>query len=103
MPATGFGAKLMAKRKKSSGPDLVTEDILLAEEDLAAMRPALAVAPELVVETITRARRLRRRQQGKKKAGRARKSPAKKARKASMTKAGKSPAKRKKTKTKRRK
>ena len=39
----------MAKRKKSARPDLATEDILLAEEDLAAMRPDLAVAPELVV------------------------------------------------------
>ncbi len=83
----------MAKRKKAAGPDLVTEDMLLAEEDLAAMRPALAVAPELVVETITRARRLQRRKQAKKKV--------KKARKSSVTKARKSPAKRKKTKTKR--
>ena len=76
----------MAKRKKSAGPDLVTEDMLLAEEDLAAMRPALAVAPELVVETLTRARRIRRKKLAKRKVRKARKSSAKKARKASPSK-----------------
>ena len=42
----------MAKTKKTARIDLATEDMLLAEEDLAAMRPALAVAPELVVQIL---------------------------------------------------
>jgi len=84
----------MAKRKKAAGPDLVTEDMLLAEEDLAAMRPALAVAPELVVQTLSRKRRRRPVKRAKKKVAKARKSSAAKARKSSP--------KRKKTKTKRR-
>jgi hypothetical protein len=86
----------MAKnRKKAARIDLATEDILLAEEDLAAMRPALAVAPELVVQILTQKRRRRPRKQAKKKVKKARKSPAKKARKSS--------AKRKKSKTARKK
>jgi hypothetical protein len=81
------------KRKKSAKADLVTEDLLLAEEDLAAMRPALAVAPELVVETLTR-RRKRPVKKAKKKA---------KARKPSPKKARKSAAKKKKSKAARKK
>jgi hypothetical protein len=83
------------KRKNATRPDSAVEEILLAEEDLAAMRPALAVAPELVVQTLARKRRRRPQKQAKKKV--------KKARKSSVTKARKSSAKRKKTKTKRRK
>ncbi len=71
----------MAKnRKKTVKADLVTQDLLLAEEDLAAMRPALAVAPELVVEALTRRRKRRPLKQAKKKV-KARKSSPKKARK----------------------
>jgi hypothetical protein len=81
------------KRKKASRLDLATENILLAEEDVAAMRPALAVAPELVVQTLTEKRR-RPRKQAKKKV---------KARKSSAKKARKSAAKRKKPKTARKK
>ena len=69
------------KRKKATRPDSAVEEILLAEEDLAAMRPALAVAPELVVQTLARRRRRRPRKQAKKKVKKARKSSAKKARK----------------------
>jgi hypothetical protein len=72
----------MAKhRKKTVRPDLATEDMLLAEEDIAAMRPALAVAPELVVQILTQKRRRRAAKPAKKKM-KARKSSAKKARKA---------------------
>ena len=72
----------MAKhRKKTVRPDLATEDMLLAEEDLAAMRPALAVAPELIVQTLTQKRGRRAAKPAKKKM-KARKSSAKKARKA---------------------
>jgi hypothetical protein len=80
------------KRKKTAKADLVTEDLLLAEEDLAAMRPALAVAPELVVEALTRRRK--RRPLKKKKA---------KARKPSPKKARKSAAKKKESKAARKK
>ena len=52
--------------------------MLLAEEDLAAMRPALAVAPELVVQTLARARKRRARKSAKKKVKKAVKSSAKK-------------------------
>jgi hypothetical protein len=69
------------KRKKATRPDSAVEEILLAEEDLAAMRPALAVAPELVVQTLARKRRRRPQKQAKKKVKKARKSSAKKARK----------------------
>ena len=86
----------MAKnRKKAARPDLATEDILLAEEDLAAMRPALAVAPELVVQTLARKRRRRPRKPGKKKVKNARKSSAKKARKSAAKKRKKKAARRK--------
>jgi hypothetical protein len=68
------------KRKKATRPNSQTEQILLAEEDLAAMRPALAVAPELVVQTLSRKRRRAPAKPAKKKA-KARKSSAKKARK----------------------
>ncbi len=81
----------MAKRKKAAGPDLVTEDMLLAEEDLAAMRPALAVAPELVVQTLSR----KRRRAPPKKKAKARKSPAKKARKAAPKRSKRKAARRK--------
>jgi hypothetical protein len=77
----------MAKRKKAARIDLPTA-MLLAEEDFAAMRPALAVAPDLVVQTLSRKRRRRLTKQAKKKV-QARKSSAKKARK----KARKSPSK----------
>jgi hypothetical protein len=77
----------MAKnRKKEARIDLATEDILLAEEDLAAMRPALVVAPELVVQTLTQKHRLRPRKRAKRKVRKARKSSAKKARKSSPRK-----------------
>ena len=69
------------KSKKASRIDLATEDMLLAEEDVAAMRPALAVAPELVVQTIQAARKRAARRRAKKKAT-ARKAAIKKTRKA---------------------
>ena len=73
----------MAKdKKKPARLDLATEDMLIAEEDLAAMRPALAVAPELVLQTITPKRKRRRAKPAKKKA-KARKSAAARPRKAS--------------------
>lgn len=56
------------KRKKAAHIDLATEDMLLAEEDLAAMRPALAVAPELVVQTLEDARRRSARKRARKRA-----------------------------------
>ena len=83
----------MAKRKKPARIDLAPETMLLAEEDFAAMRPALAVAPDLVVQALSRKRRRRPTKQAKKKV-QARKSSAKKARKAG--------SKRKKSKTARR-
>jgi O-acetyl-ADP-ribose deacetylase (regulator of RNase III) len=93
----------MAKnRKKAARIDLATEDILLAEEDLAAMRPALAVAPELVVQTLTQKHRLRPQKRAKKKVKKARKSSAKKARKSSARRK-RSSAKKKKSKTARKK
>jgi hypothetical protein len=60
------------------------EVILLAEEDLAAMRPALAVAPELVLQALQRRRKLRRKPVKKK--VKARKSSPKKARKSAPKK-----------------
>jgi hypothetical protein len=75
----------MAKRKKAARIDSATEAMLLAEEDLAAMRPALAVAPDLVVQTLARKRK-RRPQKSTKKKVKARKSSAK-ARKSSSKKA----------------
>jgi hypothetical protein len=87
----------MAKRKKAARIDLATETMLLAEEDLAAMRPALAVAPDLVVQALLRKRRRRPTKQAKKKM-QARKSSAKKARKSSAKKGRKSPAKGKRAK-----
>ena len=83
----------MAKRKKPARIDLAPETMLLAEEDFAAMRPALAVAPDLVVQALSRKRRRRPTKQAKKKV-QARKSSARKARKAG--------SKRKKSKTARR-
>lgn len=72
----------MAKnRKKAARRDVALENILLAEEDLAAMRPALAVSPELVVQTLAHKRRRRPQKQARKKVKKARKSSAKKARK----------------------
>jgi hypothetical protein len=82
------------KRKKATRPISETEQILLAEEDFAAMRPALAVAPELVVETLTRRRRRRSQKPAKKKA-KARKSSAKKARKAAPKRSRRKAARRK--------
>jgi hypothetical protein len=75
----------MAKRKKAARIDSATEAMLLAEEDLAAMRPALAAAPDLVVQTLARKRK--RRQKPAKKKVKARKSSARKARKAPAKKA----------------
>ena len=72
----------MAKnRKKADRREVALENILLAEEDLAAMRPALAVSPELVVQTLAHKRRRRPQKQARKKVKKARKSSAKKARK----------------------
>ena len=87
----------MAKRKKAARIDLVPETMLLAEEDFAAMRPALAVAPDLVVQALSRKRRRRPTKQAKKTV-QARKSSAKKARKSSAKKARKSPSKGKRAK-----
>jgi len=81
---------MVKKRKKAVRPDRATEEILLAEEDLAAMRPALAVAPELVVQTLSRTRRRRPAKQAKKKTKTARKSSAKKAPKVSAKRKKKS-------------
>jgi hypothetical protein len=85
----------MAKSKKTARIDLATEDMLLAEEDLAAMRPALTVAPELVVQTLARVRKHRAQKQARKKVKRAVKSSAKKTRKSPAKKARKPSAKRK--------
>lgn len=87
----------MAKRKKAARIDLATEAMLLAEEDFAAMRPALAVAPDLIVQTLARTRKRRLQKPAKKKV-KARKSSAKKARKSSPKKARKSPPKGKRAK-----
>ena len=78
----------MAKRKKTARRDIrdiAVENMLLAEENLAAMRPALAVAPELVVQTLARKRRRRPQKQAKKKV-KARRSSATKTRKSSPRK-----------------
>ena len=85
---------MATKKRKATRPISETEQILLAEEDFAAMRPALAVAPELVVETLTRRRRRRPRKAAKKKV-KARKSSAKKARKAAPKRTRRKPAPRK--------
>jgi hypothetical protein len=79
----------MAKRKRTAKRDLALETALLAEEDLAAMRPALAVAPELVLQTLQRQRRRAKKKAAKPARTRkssAKKSAAKKARKASPRK-----------------
>jgi hypothetical protein len=60
------------------------EGILLAEEDLAAMRPALAVAPELMLQALQRQRKRGRKPVRKK--VKARKSSPKKARKSAPKK-----------------
>jgi hypothetical protein len=73
----------MAKKRKPAKLDLAAEDILMAEEDIAAMRPALAVAPELVLQTIAAAKRKRRRAKPAKKKAKSRKTAAAKRRKAS--------------------
>ena len=86
----------MVKRKKADRIDLATA-MLLTEEDFAAMRPALAVAPDLTVQTLARARKRRARKSAKKKI-RARKTPAKKGRKISAKKGRKVSPKRKKAK-----
>ena len=86
----------MAKRKKAARIDLATA-MLLTEEDFAAMRPALAVAPDLMVQTLIRKRRRRPTKQAKRKM-QARKSSAKKARKSSAKKGRKVSPKRKKAK-----
>jgi hypothetical protein len=93
----------MAKSKKTARIDLATEDMLLAEEDLAAMRPALAVAPELVVQTLARARKRRAQKQARKKVKKAVKSSARKTRKLPANKARKAAPKRKMSKTAQRK
>jgi hypothetical protein len=67
------------RRKKAAQADLATMDLLMAQEDVAAMRPALAVAPELVVQTLTRKRK-RRPQRSTRKKAKGRKSSAKKVR-----------------------
>ena len=84
----------MAKRKKTMVPTLSEETMLLAEEDLAAMRPALAVAPELVVQTLMRQRRRTKSKAAK--GTRARKAPARKAAKKRARKAGKAAPRKKK-------
>ena len=91
----------VAKRKKAARIDLATETMLLAEEDFAAMRPALAVAPDLVVQTLSRKRRRRPTKQAKKTV-QARKSSAKKGRKSSAKKARKSPSRKRAKRAKRR-
>ena len=63
--------------RKPSKADLVVQDMLFAEEDLAAMRPALAVAPELVLQALQRQSKRRPRKAAKKKV-KVRKSAAKK-------------------------
>jgi hypothetical protein len=73
------------KRKKAPRTDLAAQDLLLAEEDVAAMRPALAVAPELVVQTLEEARRRSARKRARRKAA-ARKGAASRARKAAPKK-----------------
>ena len=78
------------KRKKAARTDLATEDMLLAVEDLDAMRPALAVAPELVVQTLEDARRRSARKRTSKRVA-ARKGVKRKARKAASKR--KQPAK----------
>ena len=80
--------------KKPARLDLAAEDMLMAEEDLAAMRPALAVAPELVLQMITRKRKRRRAEPVRKMA---------KARKSAAAKPGKGPPRRNKAKKTRRK
>ena len=70
------------RRKKAAQPDLATVDMLMAEEDVAAMRPALAVAPELVVQTLSRKRKRPPQRPARKKA-KGRKSASKKVRKLS--------------------
>ena len=86
----------MAKRKKAARIDLATA-MLLTEEDFAAMRPALAVAPDLMVQTLARTRK-RRAQKSAKKKVKARKTSAKKGRKVSAKKGRKVSPKRKKAK-----
>ena len=86
----------MAKRKKAARIDLATA-MLLTEEDFAAMRPALAVSPDLMVQTLARARKRRARKPAKKKV-KARKTSAKKGRKVSAKKGRTVSLKRKKAK-----
>lgn len=74
--------------RKPSKADLATQDILLAQEDLAAMRPALAVAPELVLQVLQRQSKRRPRKATRKKV-KARKSSAKKTKSAPKKKAKK--------------
>ena len=75
--------------RKPSKADLVTQDMLFAQEDLAAMRPALAVAPELVLQALQRQSKRRPRKAAKKKKVKARKSSAKKTKSAPKKKAKK--------------
>jgi hypothetical protein len=84
----------MEKRKKAARIDLPTA-MLLAEEDFAAMRPALAVAPDLMVQTLTRTRKRRAQKTAKKKVRKARNSSSKKASRSSRKKTRKPSPKRK--------
>ena len=70
------------RKKKAAQPDLATVDLLMAQEDVAAMRPALAVAPELVVQALSRKRK-RPPQRPARKRVKGRKSTPKKVRKLS--------------------
>jgi hypothetical protein len=82
----------MAKKAKTvTSADMVTQEMLFAEEEWAPMRPALAVAPELVMQATKR-----KPKQAKKKAKKA-KAAKTKARKASPKKARKAAPKKKKT------
>ncbi len=81
----------MAKRKKAAPGDLAGIEMLLAEADFSAMRPALAAAPELVAQVLASNRKRRLAKKAK-----ARKARAKTARKPAPKKKKKAKAARKK-------
>ncbi len=75
----------MAKKAKTvTSADMVTQEMLFAEEEWAPMRPALAVAPELVMQAVKRAKKNARKVKATK--VKARKASPKKARKATPKK-----------------
>lgn len=82
----------MAKKKRVAQTDLVAEDMLLAQEDIAETRPSLAMAPELVAQNLALVRK-RRARTAAAKASRARKKRAPKARKTSARKGKAGPKK----------